>query len=91
MTDEEAAQKCKEENHLPCMLHCNDVRVSQSFANASKNLKKLQHMMEFLEDNELPEAPKSGALSKAAHKISALMKKLHYRLYRGMVYAKPPR
>ena len=74
------------ENHLPCWLHCNDVRISQSFSNANKHLNKLQHMIQLLDDNELPE---SGALSKAAHKISALMKKLHYRLFRGMVYAKP--
>ena len=43
-------------------------------------------MIQLLDDNELPE---SGALSKAAHKISALMKKLHYRLFSGMAYAKP--
>ncbi|XP_066918164.1 uncharacterized protein [Clytia hemisphaerica] len=77
-------------NHLPCRLHCNDARIAKSFANASKNLHKLKHMCEFLDSiKELPEVPPSGPLSKAAHKISALMTKLNYRLYRGMVYAKP--
>ncbi|XP_066932806.1 uncharacterized protein [Clytia hemisphaerica] len=76
-----------------CRLHCCDIRIAESFSNASKNLtkSKLVHIYDGMGtlDEDLPEAPPSSNLSKAADKISELMKKLNYRLYRGMVYFKP--
>lgn len=95
ISNEEIQNVMENAEHEPCRIHPCDKRLSLSLSNASTNLKKngLRHMFDGERAilNETPEPPPKCGLAKAAAKIKILMVNIHYRLYRGMVYAKSPK